>query len=342
MANQVLIDIMNENKHDAGTKARNDVTRILNNMGFVTVSMFNRTHGKFRRAIEVLLASYKIGKKINQKELIVLQYPYKPAVMNVMLSRIKKIRKNKKCELVILIHDVTYLRNDDEIYTNVNNMMKIEVDFFNQADYLIVHNDKMKEALLSAGVTANMYPLNLFDYLYDGKGAELVDNNTTIVYAGNLSKRKSGFLYDYKGDVAFNIYGSKPDELSSTMTYKGSFSPDMLIENLEGSYGLIWDGPSASTCTGNYGEYLKYNNPHKCSLYIAAGLPVVVWKNAAIAELIQKEKLGICVDSLDEITNLPVPSSKEYQEMLVNILKYQSKLNSGEMLKQTIRRIEDM
>ena len=34
----------------------------------------------------------------------------------------------------------------------------------------------------------------------------------------------------------------------------------------------MWDGPSPDTCAGVYGAYLRYNNPHKTSLYLAAGL----------------------------------------------------------------------
>lgn len=41
--------------------------------------------------------------------------------------------------------------------------------------------------------------------------------------------------------------------------------------------------------------------PHKGSLYLALGMPIIAWKESNIATLIEKEGLGIIVESLDEI-----------------------------------------
>ena len=56
----------------------------------------------------------------------------------------------------------------------------------------------------------------------------------------------------------------------------GSFLPDELPSALEGSFGLVWDGDSSKTCSGVFGEYLRYNNSHKASLYLASGFPIIV------------------------------------------------------------------
>lgn len=65
------------------------------------------------------------------------------------------------------------------------------------------------------------------------------------------------------------------------MIWHGSFKPEESPEHLQG----VWDGDSVDTCAGNTGAYLRYNNPHKTSLYLACGMPVIVWKEAAIAAL---------------------------------------------------------
>lgn len=65
--------------------------------------------------------------------------------------------------------------------------------------------------------------------------------------------------------------------------------------------GLVWDGESVDSCTGQYGEYLKINSPFKFSLYLAANRPVVVWSKSALASYVKEYKLGICVDSLKDI-----------------------------------------
>lgn len=56
---------------------------------------------------------------------------------------------------------------------------------------------------------------------------------------------------------------------------EGSYMPEELPEKLEAKYGLVWDGLEITSCEGTFGQYLKYNNPHKFSLYMAAGIAVI-------------------------------------------------------------------
>ena len=50
-----------------------------------------------------------------------------------------------------------------------------------------------------------------------------------------------------------------------------------------------------------YGEYLSFNNPHKTSLFLASGIPVIIWEKAALADFVRENHCGITVSSLDEI-----------------------------------------
>ena len=40
---------------------------------------------------------------------------------------------------------------------------------------------------------------------------------------------------------------------------------------------------------------------HKLSLYLAVGLPVIIWEKAAEAEFVLKENVGVTVKSLYEL-----------------------------------------
>lgn len=335
MANTVLIDVMRPNEYDAGTKARNDVRDILSGMGFECTVVFNRTHQTAFKLMEVYRAIFRLGNTLDPGDLIVLQYPYNPAIVDMLLKRIRKVREKKKCKLIILVHDIFYLRKDDQ-YPEIE---KTEVAFFNCADGLIVHNDFMAAELRRAGVQTRMVSLQLFDYLYRGKTSEsvLTDGNV-IAFAGNLMPKKSGFLYQYGkiSGVSFNLYGANPGELPENMHYCGSFEPNELPGKLKGTYGLVWDGPSAESCIGNYGEYLKYNCPHKASLYIASGMPVVVWKEAAIARFVTEQRMGIAISSLAELCDLPKPDSDAYRELLGGVSDYRERVRSGEMLRRAI------
>ena len=89
-------------------------------------------------------------------------------------------------------------------------------------------------------------------------------------------------------------------------------------------------------------HYLRYNNPHKVSLYLTAGIPVIVWKESALANFITKNKLGIAVSSLNEIKEkIEKLSDKEYDEMLKNISKVSSKTKNGGFLTEAINKVKE-
>ncbi|QFS34603.1 hypothetical protein LV515_06955 [Limosilactobacillus vaginalis] len=117
----------------------------------------------------------------------------------------------------------------------------------------------------------------------------------------------------------------------------GQFSPQKLPSHLNGDYGLVWDGVSSETCKGMYGQYLRYNTPHKFSLYISSGLPVIVWDKAAIAEFVKKYNVGLTISNLNDIDNLlhSVPSS-QYKELQKNVIKVAEKMRNGQFLTTAI------
>ena len=119
-------------------------------------------------------------------------------------------------------------------------------------------------------------------------------------------------------------------EANTNLVYNGSFPAAELPEKLSADFGLVWDGTSAETCAGHVGEYLKYNNPHKTSLYLASGIPVLVWKEAAIADFVTANKVGITVDSLFEAEEaIRAVSAEDYREMCANAGKMAERLRSG-------------
>lgn len=338
--NFILMDVMDKNNFDAGTKARNDVATILNHMGFKPIIIFNRTHNNFQRTLEVLKAVSNLKKNIVKNDLIVLQYPYHITIMKLLLKNINYLRQRFKCKFILLIHDVVYLRNESYVKKSISEMMKLEVSFFNNADAVIVHNKKMQKRLLRDGVQSPMFPLGVFDYLYEGKSAVVPYTDfVNVVFAGNLSIQKSGFIYNYEScsDVIFNLYGmEEPMELTSSFNYQGSFPPDELIANMVGDYGLVWDGSSANTCEGNYGNYLRFNNPHKFSLYIAAEMPVVVWAQSALASFVKENNIGFCINSLKELEELPSSKTQEYESIRKNVVCIANKIKKGYYLKNVM------
>ena len=102
---------------------------------------------------------------------------------------------------------------------------------------------------------------------------------------------------------------------------------------MDGSWGLVWDGISVNRCEGEFGDYLRYNAPHKLSLYIAAGIPIIIWKESGLAEYVIKKNLGVAIGSIADIKNaINKISEEEYKKMLTNIRNESQEIRSGKHL----------
>ena len=109
---------------------------------------------------------------------------------------------------------------------------------------------------------------------------------------------------------------------------------------LNAEFGLVWDGPSVETCEGGYGKYLMYNNPHKASLYLVSGIPIIIWEKAALANFIVENKIGFTISSLNDINEkLEGLSDEEYRVMKQNTIIFSERLSKGFYLKKIIRNI---
>ena len=199
----------------------------------------------------------------------------------------------------------------------------------------------MKEILVKRGLTnKNIIILELFDYLCEDKEHKKVSYNVpTIVYAGNLKKEKSPFIYqieDNKIEFKLNLYGvGLEKDISTKITYKGSFLPDELPNKLEGNLGLVWDGNfNENDEESGFKQYTKYNNPHKLSCYIAAGMPVIVWEKAAIANLVKKYNIGYTIKNIYDINKI---NFTDYDEKKLNVENLRKNVIEGYYILRAIK-----
>lgn len=341
--NLALCEYAEKRNFTAGNKARTDVVRILVNNGYRHVPLFRSKNNKLVILYQMIVGCIRTFFLAGEGNIVLIQYPYNPAIVNNVLIKVLCIgRVFKKFRIAILVHDSRGLRNiynDDGISTD--KMLKAEVKLLDNSDFVICHNSRMIEEFRRCGGKGTYKELGPFDYLYDGELAIQPSFNSkkTIIVAGNLSKEKCGYLYhitDAIKDAKFNFYGlgyNKGD--CDRVSYKGTFPPEELINHLKGHFGLVWDGESCETCSGVYGQYLRYNNPHKFSLYLAAGIPVIVWAESALADYVKRNNVGICVNSLFDIDCiLRNITDVEYKTMQNNVNKIRKELVVGEHLKK--------
>lgn len=327
--------------HHAGSKARIDVDDILlqrYSSPLVNLSL-NSINSRLSKILYLLnpgnLKSIYNILKIRGKT-IVFQYPYYNKIYKKIVSRI--LPENTS---ILIIHDIDFLRGISEQDTK-----KIIQDL-NNCKIIIVHNSNMISKLSEFGIKSMMIDLEVFDYLLNIRPNVSRYLSKEIAFAGNL--KKSEFLENERiGElgITFNLYGPNFEKENIRWTnahFKGSYPPNEIPYKIQGSFGLIWDGPSINTCDGPNGKYMQYNNPHKLSLYIAAGLPVVVWKEAAIAKFVEKYKIGFCVDSLEEILGvIDSINDDEYNEFSENIIPLQKRVCDGYFLNRALDEVEQI
>ena len=73
---------------------------------------------------------------------------------------------------------------------------------------------------------------------------------------------------------------------------------------------------------------------------MAAGIPVIAWKKAAISKFVLDNNVGIVVDSLEDINSeIDKLSEKDYQRMIANCKNISKKIKDGFYIKSAIEKI---
>lgn len=324
-------------------KARKDALQIAEDAGYHHVRLFHSGDKKWMVPFEMAVGCIRTIMLAGKGDDVFVQYPYYPAFVNKMFYLVLGLgKKLKKYTVTVLIHDVVSLRSGITEAGERAAALRKELNVISCADKIICHNHAMHEQMRWVAPKHKYVELGPFDYLYRGSFRERTYQQTPyIIVAGNLSKAKCGYIYGLNSvkNVRFRLYGADYDgESSETVAYMGKYPQDELIENLDGQYGLVWDGDSFETCHGSYGEYLRYNDPFKFSMYLAAGLPVIVWKESALAEYVEKVGIGICVNSLTELSDfLGNVCEEKYIHMCENVMRFRDDIITGNNLKKILK-----
>lgn len=312
----------------AGSKARDDVETILRKEGMsvISVATMQKNRKEKRGLIQKLKVHYDIFKEwkiktqcLKEGDVLFVQFPCLEHTL--CLPRLLKILHKRGVRTVLLLHDLELLRISKERNTKLKKKIRLRLEEFGclrNGGNLIAHNPSMVDYLKSLGIPADkIISLGIFDYLIPDYSPQEFRDKDKVVIAGNLEKRKAGYLYELPDDVKFELYGVNYTGIQNKfITYHGSYPSNELPNILDGGFGLVWDGTTAKTCDGVYGNYLRINNPHKTSLYLASGLPVLIWKQAALADFITENHCGLVIDSLEEIPAfLQNLTSEDYGEL---------------------------
>lgn len=320
----------------AWTKARKDVLALMQADGWDVLPL---PQGSSPR--EWLRLYAELGARVDAGAQVLIEYPFEQrrrAWPVYLFCRWQQVR------LYALIHDLNSLRYADSAASRELAILKL-------FDGLISHNPSMSDWLRQSGFEARIEDLHLFDYVAEpgrhwherGMSAPL-----KVLSAGNLSFPKASWVYDERlqelQGVELSLYGAfyEPERPHApSVRYKGVFDPESPV--LDGAYhfGLVWDGSGVESCEGNYGHYMRFNNPHKLSLYACMGLPVIVWKEAAIARFVEERNIGVTVSDLRELGDIAGRiDSPAYRQMARNAVDLSGQVREGRFLRQALERLQ--
>lgn len=340
---------ISENHNHAGTKATQDITEIADQLGYERVMIRMNTTKKTKLAKVQRQIGYRKDwaeclKKVEENAVILLQHPFHYPQLT-REKTLMELKEKKHVKFVSLIHDVEELRA-----FRYNDYYKGEFDFMLRiADVWIVHNAVMKQFFIECGVPEEkIVTLGIFDYLQSGNVDRKPQFERSITVAGNLDTEKCGYVgqLGQLSGVQVKLFGMNYDkkmDQCENVRYYGSFPTDEIPGKLTGGFGLVWDGAGIDGCIGQSGQYLRYNNPHKLSLYLSSGLPVIIWKEAAEAAFVKTQGVGICVESLKELSTIfEMLDENTYNGYAEAAQVLSEKLRTGQFGRKAIRTAEDI
>lgn len=315
---------------NAGGKAKQDVSTIIEryNIENVYCQLKNAKNVIFKILNEIRKSLF-ISKIMKLDSAFIIQHPF--TRIDFTTKRLIKLAKKRK--VYLFIHDVETIRFPQ------NKQFKNEIKLFKMCEKIIVHTNSMADYLFNKFDISidKMIILDCFDYLLDGVPTNNI-KEYDVCFAGNLIKEKATFLYDdisWADSFKMILYGIGLS--TDSFSYGGSFSSNELPNHLNGKFGLVWDGLwDESDENVSYKAYSKYNSPHKLSLYIAAGMPVIIWSKTAMADFVIKNNLGYVIDTLADLNKIDFNSYINFDRSIKDM---QLKIINGEFTKKVIGEI---
>jgi glycosyltransferase involved in cell wall biosynthesis len=342
-------------KDGAGGKAPNDVRIIAKQLGFAEIqlpprnaaNLLSRSFALLHWFVKCALVCFKFPP---QGEALV-QYPSGFMAGHLGLWFLKVLKKARNARIITVIHDLDSVRSwaYDDNWKALPHDEFAELNSF--SDVIISHNEFMSELLRAKGVSCGIIDLQVFDYLLDKPVDSRIESNPdyrSVVVAGGLGIQGREYLRKLANvpGVFWHLYGTNFDDAAicgPNIQFFGAHEADQLPSVLNGSWGLVWDGDSAETCSSWGGRYLKVNNPHKLSLYIASQLPVIVWDKSAEAGFVRQEGIGLLVSSLLDIPQtISGVNAEIYKEYLTNVRRLSQQVCSGFFMEKALTNAESL
>jgi hypothetical protein len=316
---------------DPVQKPAADLFYILENSGYHSLggTTLNKAFGKVMVIFLLLVKSIFF---VQRGSTLVFNLPANYRLMMV----IHLIKRVKRLKLIVHCFDIPSVR-----YAQPMRLSREDRDMMNWCDVVLTPSVNTESILRPLGLTAPCIPVEVWDYIYPND-VTCREGDGRVAFAGNPTK--AAFLSQL-GELStrFTLWANNYQcDFNNVISLGTGVSPDNLSELAQSSWGLVWDGESVDGSeTGPLGNYTRVMTTHKGGLYLAAGLPLIVWARGGMAPFVEKYEVGICVESLRELdTILPTLVHSKYDRYKSNAMTLSHKIRSGHFLHQALCKAE--
>ena len=233
--------------------------------------------------------------------------------------------KMYQSRVVIFIHDSKNLVTETE-RANVEQAIRL----YNQAEVLIVPSLAMRYFLEDNGIKKDMKFViqEMWDYITDFNFFSSPQFRKEIHFVdGNSFEGIDG----WKGILPLKLYTAASRQ-GQNIHNMGTMSQGELLYSLsKGGFGLAWYQDK------NMRKSMEYDVSFSVARYLAAGIPVIVPGGISNQILIEKNHLGLVVNSLDEaVTAIESMTESDYREYIRCVRQFAPALRNGYYTKKCL------
>jgi len=276
----------------------------------------------FRRFISFIVQLIRVL-RAERDSVFLVQLPAYGPVNLILANLMVRLFKSK-----ILLHDIDRLKRR-RVFSTEN--------LYKYADEIIYTGKLIDYVDARFLESKSVVKLEMWDYLVEPDFVlPQFKSDGRILFAGNLAKDTVGWLYQTAiSRPPLDLYGNRCDVTALGHhgdVYGGPFASDHPIFQRPVGWGLVWTG-SKSGGDGVSFDYEMICQSHKFSLYMACGLPVIVWDHAYIANIVRKYECGIVISDISEMRSAIQNVSKDaHQKYRQSAQKLGEHVRRGEFL----------
>ncbi len=256
-------------------KVREDIVQLASDLDYAKLS------------VDVVLET-----EFETGDIIFYPYPSEKGSEQLDLLRIEHI-KDLGARVIVITLNIDYLRYPDADKGAI-------IQSLNDADFVISLTMYLTTQLREDGMTTPAVDLGLHDYLVP-EPLNAPSFEKTVIFAG--SPYKAPYVMNWPNTTGLDVYAREQDLRgvefqTQNVQYVGYMHPNRMPKLINYGFGLAFDVDSAA---GDFSDYQTMNLSHKVSMFLAAGIPIILNAKAAVAPTIEAANAGILINEINDI-----------------------------------------